>query len=268
MHLKRWLTGIIALPILIFLIVSQHRWPLYMLLYSASVAALIEFYRLNDSVPPKFVRWSSYLLTLALFAAVYLRQILLVPFVITLLAFVPMAYYMISRPAPDPQATCCIAGAVLGPIYVGIPLSMLLHIDRFYPRGNLWILYLLIVIFASDTGAFYFGKFLGRQKLHQRISPGKTWEGAIGGLLSSIFITFVFLKAVPINRVVSEMLMLAASLCIAGQIGDLAESMLKRNHGVKDTGHILPGHGGILDRIDGLLFSIPILYIYLSFSIS
>jgi phosphatidate cytidylyltransferase len=268
MHLKRWLTGIIALPILIFLIGSQHRWPLYILLYAASVAALIEFYRMTEPELPKFVRWSSYLLTLSLFAAVYLRQILLLPVVTALWAFVPMTFYMLTPPKPSQQWTWDIGKTVFGPIYVGIPLSMLLHIDRFYPRGNLWIFYLLTVIFASDTGAFYFGKFFGRHKLHQKISPGKTWEGAIGGLLSSIFVAFVFLRVIPINRVESIMLLLAASLCIAGQVGDLAESMLKRNHGVKDTGCILPGHGGLLDRIDGLLFSIPILYIYLSFSVS
>jgi phosphatidate cytidylyltransferase len=129
-------------------------------------------------------------------------------------------------------------------------------------------LFLLVVIFASDTGAFYFGRFFGRHKLHERISPGKTWEGAIGGLLSSIFVSFAFFKAIPFNRVDLKIVLLAASLCVAGQVGDLAESMLKRNHGVKDSGRILPGHGGILDRIDGLLFSTPLLYIYLSFSVS
>lgn len=268
MHLKRWLTGIIALPILVYLIGSQHRWPLYIVLYIAAVAALTEFYRLNGALLPNFVRWASYLLTLALFAAVYLRQILLVPVVVSLWALGPMTYYMLTHPAPDQQWTWAVAKSVLGPVYIGIPLSMLLHIDRFYPSGNMWVLYLLVVVFASDTGAFYFGRLLGRHKLHPKISPGKTWEGAIGGLVSSIFAALVFVRVMPIHRAASVLLMLAASLCIAGQVGDLAESMLKRNHGVKDTGSILPGHGGILDRIDGLLFSIPILYIYLSFSIS
>mgnify|MGYP001828291617 CR=1 FL=1 len=268
MHLKRWLTGIIALPILIFLIGSQHRWPLYIILYVASVAGLVEFYRMSDPKLPAFVRWSSFLLTLSLFAAVYVRQVLMLPFIIALWAFIPMAFYMLTRLKPSQQWTSDIGKTVLGLIYVTIPLSMLLHIDRFYPKGNLWILFLLVVIFASDTGAFYFGKFFGRHKLHERISPGKTWEGAIGGLLSSIFVSVAFFKAIPLNQVGLKMLALAASLCVAGQIGDLAESMLKRNHGVKDSGRILPGHGGILDRIDGLLFSTPLLYIYLSFSIS
>jgi phosphatidate cytidylyltransferase len=144
---------------------------------------------------------------------------------------------------------------------------MLLHIDRYYPKGSIWIFFLLAVIFASDTGAFYAGKFFGKHKLYEAISPGKTWEGAIGGLLSSLIIAFFFLKIIPLHRLDINILILAASLSVAGQIGDLSESMLKRNYGVKDSGHILPGHGGILDRIDGLLFCIPVLYVYLSFSI-
>ena len=267
MHLKRWLTGIILAPVLIFLIIYPYRLPFYVFIYITSLAALIEFYTITDNGLPKSARWSIYLVTLSLFVAVYTRQILLTPFIFALWAFVPMAICMFTRSTPSPQWTSEIGKAVLGPIYVGIPLSMLLHIDRFYPEGARWVLFLLTVIFGSDTGAFYFGRFFGKHKLHESISPGKTWEGAIGGLLSSVIVAFVFLKVIPLHRLDGDMLLLPASLSVAGQIGDLAESMLKRNHGVKDSGRILPGHGGILDRIDGLLFSIPILYIYLSFAI-
>jgi phosphatidate cytidylyltransferase len=178
-----------------------------------------------------------------------------------------MAYYMLTHPAPNRQWTSDIGKTVLGPLYVGIPLTMLLHIDRYYPKGGIWIFFLLAVIFASDTGAFYAGKFFGKHKLHEAISPGKTWEGAIGGLICSLMAAFFFMKIIALHRLESDILIIAASLSVAGQLGDLSESMLKRNYGVKDSGHILPGHGGILDRIDGLLFGIPVLYVYLSFSI-
>ena len=267
MHLKRWLTGIIAVPILIFLIACQLRLPFYILLYLASLFGLIEFYRITVPNLPRFVRGSSYVLTFLLFAVIFERRILLVPVVIVLWAFVPMAYYMLTHPAPNRQWTSDIGKTVLGPLYVGIPLTMLLHIDRYYPKGSIWIFFLLAVIFASDTGAFYAGKFFGKHKLYEAISPGKTWEGAIGGLICSLMVAFFFLKIIALHRLDSNSLIMAASLSVAGQLGDLSESMLKRNYGVKDSGHILPGHGGILDRIDGLLFGIPVLYVYLSFSI-
>jgi phosphatidate cytidylyltransferase len=96
------------------------------------------------------------------------------------------------------------------------------------------------------------------------VSPGKTWEGAIGGVLAGFITAFLFLRISGHSEVGFSMFVLVLCMSIAGQLGDLGESMLKRNHGVKDSGHILPGHGGLLDRIDALLFSIPILYIYLS----
>jgi phosphatidate cytidylyltransferase len=143
--------------------------------------------------------------------------------------------------------------------------------DR-YPQGYLWIFFLLAVIFASDTGAFYFGRLFGKHKLHETLSPGKTWEGAVGGVLSSIIIALCFLYllrrySLPLHEINICILTLVVVLSIVEQIGDLAESMLKRSYGVKDSGNILPGHGGLLDRIDGLLFAIPVLYMYYHFCI-
>ena len=264
MHLKRWLTGIIALPILIYLIGFGPREIFYSLLYLVSFAGLMEFYRIAAPGLPKFVRWSGYFLTLLLFLAIYMRQVLLAPVIIAFWAFVPMTCFLFTPPSSSRQNISEIGKAVLGPVYVGLPLAMLLHIDRYYPtQGKIWIFFLLAVIFASDTGAFYFGKLFGKHKLYEAISPGKTWEGAIGGLLCSIITALWFLHILPLHQIDLTVLVLVPALSITGQIGDLAESMLKRNYGVKDSGKILPGHGGILDRIDGLLFSIPILYIFL-----
>jgi phosphatidate cytidylyltransferase len=267
MHLKRWLTGVISVPILIFLIGFAPRWLFYLFVYGVSLAGLIEFYRLTASHLPHHVYWFISILILLLFVALYFRQVLLVPLIMMLWAFVPMTLYMLTPRTPRQQWTTDISIALLGPVYVGLPLAMLMMIDQ-YPRGNgnIWIFFLLVVIFASDTGAFYCGRIFGRHKLHERISPGKTWEGAIGGLLSSLFAALLFLHIVTLHKVDLGILILVVALSIAGQIGDLAESMLKRNHGAKDSGHILPGHGGILDRIDGLLFACPILYLYLSIS--
>jgi len=266
MHAKRWLTGIIAIPVLIYIIGPGPRWLFFGLLSIVSVVGLIEFYGMTASELPKFVRWSCYLLTLLLFATFYMRQVLLAPFIIALWAFVPMTFFLLTHPSPNQQFTSDIGKAVLGPIYVGLPLIMLLMI-HLRPNGKLWIFFLLSVIFANDTGAFYFGKFLGRHKLYSAISPNKTWEGAIGGLLSSIIVALLFLRILRFHELNLTIMILVLALSITGQIGDLVESMLKRNHGIKDSGKILPGHGGILDRIDALLFSIPILYIFLTWAL-
>ena len=151
----------------------------------------------------------------------------------------------------------------MGPFYICLPLAFLAIIARL-PQGRMWVFFILAVIFAGDTGSFYFGRLFGKHKLTQ-ISPGKTWEGAIGGLIANVVSAGIFgYLFFPSLSVISIML-LAMVIGISGQIGDLAESMLKRMSNIKDSGKILPGHGGILDRIDGLLFAIPVLFIYLSY---
>jgi len=266
MHLKRWLTGIIAVPVLIYIIGPGPRELFYVLLFMASFAGLVEFYRMAASDLPRFVRWSNYFLTLAMFVVFYMRQVLLVPVVMALWAFVPMAFFMLTHPSPGRQWTGDIGKAVLGPTYVVLPLAMLVLIDIQSNNGKIWIFFLLSVIFANDTGAFYSGRLFGKHKLYEAISPGKTWEGAIGGLICSIITALWFLHILRLHPIDLSILTLVFALSVTGQIGDLAESMLKRNHGVKDSGNILPGHGGVLDRIDGLLFSIPVLYLFLNLS--
>lgn len=135
-------------------------------------------------------------------------------------------------------------------------------------QGAFWILWLLIVIFANDTGAFYCGTFFGKRALAPGISPNKTIEGSYGGILFSMVIGF-FLCQFFFNDLSLSLLFIPASfmLAIAGQIGDLFESAMKRTSTIKDSGWILPGHGGMLDRIDGLLLAIPVLYVYLVFAL-
>lgn len=173
-----------------------------------------------------------------------------------------MFFYGTSRP----DAVELTAKTLLAAVYISLPLCLLVIIDRF-PKGNLWIFFLLSVVFCSDTGAFYFGKVFGKHKLYPAVSPGKTWEGAIGGLMSSLAGAVLFFLFLPIRSFDARILILASALSVSGQIGDLAESMLKRQYGVKDSGKILPGHGGLLDRIDGLLFAVPLLFVYLAWSI-
>ena len=266
MHLKRWITGLIGAAVLVFLIFIGTRWPFYIFLFTASLIGLREFFNITAKGLPRFLRFSGYALTLALFLVVTIKQILLLPAVIFLFIAVPLIFQMVAYASFDKKWNKeDIAKAAIGPVYISLPISMLILIDM-KSEGNIWIFFLLAVIFASDTGAFYAGKTLGRHKLYREVSPNKTWEGTIGGLILGIIIAFTILKMEILKAQGMDIgiICLAIMLSIASQIGDLVESMLKRTYGVKDSGGILPGHGGMLDRIDGLLFAVPVLYVYLA----
>ena len=266
MHMKRWLTGIISAPFLIYMIGWGPRRFFYSFLFVVAIAGLVEFYKMAPSCLPKFVRWFSYFIALLLFLIFSIKQVLFAPVIIALWAIVPMTFYMLTHPLPDEQWIADIGRAVLGPIYICLPLAMLIMID-IGPQGKMWIFFLLTVIFANDTGAFYLGSLFGKHKLYEAVSPNKTWEGAVGGLISSLIVAPIFLNIFKIHELNPGILILVLLLSAMAQIGDLVESMLKRTYGIKDSGKILPGHGGLLDRIDGILFSIPVLYVYIAWTI-
>jgi len=125
--------------------------------------------------------------------------------------------------------------------------------------------FFFLVLMGADAGAYYIGRALGKHKLAPSISPGKTWEGAVGGLLAAlamgVLAHFWFFRELPLKYI----LPLAAVMTIVGIFGDLAESALKRGAGAKDAANILPGHGGMLDRLDSLLFNAPLLYYFARF---
>ena len=125
-----------------------------------------------------------------------------------------------------------------------------------------WLLFALAINWVGDMSAYYVGKNLGMHKLCQ-ISPAKTWEGAIASLVASVAFGVAFLQRFAPGSAVLELIALSALANVAGQLGDLAESALKRGAGIKDSGSILPGHGGLLDRVDSALFTMPVVYVYL-----
>lgn len=265
MHLRRWLTALVGIPVLILVIGPGPRWVFHAILLAAAAVALLEFYRITEPELPQLFRWSGVGALCALFAAIHFRHVLLLPAIAALTAFAPMVCHLWAtgqQPVPDWTArigrTCC------GPFYVGYPLALLIMIDM-RSSGNLWIFFLLTVVFAGDTFAYYVGKAFGKRKLNVRISPGKTWAGAVGGATGSLIGGIIFMRIFPIHPPDLSAIILILVLAAAGQVGDLAESLLKRSHGIKDSGSILPGHGGLLDRIDALIFAIPVLYVYLYF---
>jgi phosphatidate cytidylyltransferase len=266
-HFKRWLTAIVALPVLIYIIGPAPRWLFHSFVFFASLVALSEFLAMAAPNLPGAVKLSGFFLSFFLFYFISQGPFFIVLAVISLWVILPLGLYLFYSSSHRGRAIEEAGKLALGLLHISLPLSLLVFVDK-HPEGNIWIFFLLAVIFLSDTGAFYIGRSFGKHKLHPSVSPGKTWEGAMGGLLGGLLAAFIFSRFFSIYRFGPLIMILAASLSVSGQIGDLAESMLKRHYGVKDSGKILPGHGGLLDRIDGLLFAIPILYLFLTWYIS
>ncbi len=152
----------------------------------------------------------------------------------------------------------------LGIVYIALPLSHVILLGNI-GSGRLWMIFMLFIIWANDTFAYFTGKTIGRHKLSPFISPNKTVEGAVGGLAGGILAGYILGRYLAIGMGTLEILLFSLLLGLIGIIGDLSESLLKRSAGVKDSGHIIPGHGGVLDRIDSLLFPIPFIYYFLIF---
>ncbi|HUR81266.1 MAG TPA: phosphatidate cytidylyltransferase, partial [Thermoanaerobaculia bacterium] len=176
------------------------------------------------------------------------------------LLIIPASYVFSKKSLADSLPSSAIA--VLATTYVGMLGGSLIRLRNDFPEGWKLIFFLLLVVWLGDSGAYYFGKAFGKHKLSPRISPKKTVEGLIGGMTTSIItalvIHFTFFKAFPLLHAI----LAGVLLSFAGVIGDLAESMWKRSADVKDSGTLLPGHGGFLDRFDSILFTAPILYCY------
>ena len=154
--------------------------------------------------------------------------------------------------------------SMLAVFYAAALPACLIHL-RMLRDGWAWVLLAMIITWGSDTAAYFSGRAFGKRKLYPLISPGKTWEGAAGGLLGSVLFSYMaWLTFFPEISII-HMLIISLLGGAVGQMGDLVESMIKRSVGVKDSGKLLPGHGGLLDRIDALIFAAPILLFYATY---
>ncbi|MCK6206233.1 MULTISPECIES: phosphatidate cytidylyltransferase [Bacillus] len=151
------------------------------------------------------------------------------------------------------------AFSILASIYVGIGFYYFIETRE---AGILFIFFSLFIVWATDSGAYFIGKAMGKNKLWPEISPNKTVEGFIGGVVCAVAVAVLFVLLTDIDATLLQLTFITIVLSIFGQIGDLAESALKRHYEVKDSGTILPGHGGILDRFDSLLFVWPLLHFF------
>jgi phosphatidate cytidylyltransferase len=228
----------------------------------ALLLALLEFYRLLEARAQPPLRLSGLVLAAALFVVVALPGWQVAPlWPIAALLVLGSALLRGGQPA---QAVEAAALTLLGAVYVGALGGTLAALRLLRPgEAGAWrVTLLLAIIMGSDTLAFFVGRALGRRKLAPQISPGKTVEGAAGGLLGGVagalLVRWFGLPELPLGHA----LLLGVLVAALGVAGDLVESLLKRWAGVKDSGGLLPGHGGMLDRLDSLLFGAPVLYYY------
>jgi phosphatidate cytidylyltransferase len=268
--MKRVLTAIVALPILLFTVWTSSPYYFVALAVIAAIIALSEFYALASKSGFEPMSYLGYL-AVPLIALCFVLDHR--PWVIGGLSALGLGSVALALLRADrmDRALGSVAATLFGVVYVGFTAGFMTGVrfvgDEFTqpPTTNL-AAKLLTMFFAmvilTDTGAYYVGRGIGRHKLAPRISPGKTVEGAIGGFIFAVaagpLSRLTFFPEIPLWNSIA----LGAVIGCAGQVGDLAESMLKRGADVKDSGTLLPGHGGMLDRIDSILFCAPILYYY------
>jgi phosphatidate cytidylyltransferase len=177
-----------------------------------------------------------------------------------LAAFVATAALVLFDPGDIPAAGARLGIALFGVFYLGLLCAPMAILQRDAPHGRAWVLMAIALTFSNDTGAYFAGRGLGRHKLYPAVSPAKTVEGAIGGMLAGVLVMLGARALFVPWLTVRDCLLAALVAGVIGPIGDLVESLIKRSFGVKDSGHLIPGHGGMLDRIDALLFAAPAAY--------
>ena len=296
--IKRIATAVVLIPIVLLLVL---RAPVPLVAAVTAVVALLtvaEFLRLTENYGVQPLRKPTY-------GAVVLFFILLMinagqekpllstdifgiaaAFAATIVAFAFLTIAM--RRENLATGYPAAAASTFGFAYIALPLAMLVQLRQQW-AGAFLILYLLLVVWSGDIFAYFIGKSMGRHLMAPRISPKKTWEGAAASLIASLAVGgSLFYYASPVSTAFLQwgliqrrdgmfglerptlmpILLLTAALNIAAQLGDLVESLIKRGAGVKDSGSILPGHGGMLDRIDALLFAAPVLWIWAAWRVT
>ncbi|HUB00431.1 MAG TPA: phosphatidate cytidylyltransferase [Terracidiphilus sp.] len=267
--MKRILTAVILIPCALFLVFLGPRWQWLFVLAAAAVATLavwecLDLARRNGFQPGRFAVVAA---LLALFAGNYewpdRTAILLGALSLGLLV------YCTFRRPPE-RVLGDAAASIFSLVYVGFTLIALPTL-RAQPNGSSLLTFLFCVVWSGDIAALYVGRAVGRHKMTRVLSPNKTWEGAAGSMVASLLVAGGLYWAAsametwsaPLLSYPDELwywLVLAALVNVAGQVGDLAESALKRSAGVKDSGNLLPGHGGVLDRIDALMLAAPVMW--------
>ena len=256
-------TALVAVPLILALIFVAPPWGLLVLVAPAALLGCWELFSMTHQGDPVGRLFGTVLGGIVVGSLYFLGTD---PRVITtLLITLPVLGPLLTLFRLGDIKTAALRAAALGfgPLYVAAPLTMVVVLRRDHPvEGPAYVLFVLMFSWMADTGGYFAGRFLGKHKLYEAVSPKKTVEGAIGGLAGAVIgglvVRALCLPTMPIVHLV----VLAIVAAAAGQAGDLAESLLKRSVGVKDSGNVLPGHGGILDRVDATLLTATVVYLY------
>jgi phosphatidate cytidylyltransferase len=256
----RVLTAVVALPVVGALVLWREPLGFGVLVLCVAALALTEYAGLTLAAASRRLRVEVVAIGLGLATALYLRPDVGIGWVLAALVAVSTA--VLVEPGDLPAAGARLGLAGFGVVYLGaLPASLaLLHRDA--AHGAVWVCAAIAVTFGNDTGAYFAGRALGRHKLYPAISPAKTVEGAVGGLVAGVGILLAGHATIAPTMTIADCLLIAGPAAVLGPVGDLVESMIKRSVGAKDSGKLLPGHGGILDRIDALLFVSAWVYTY------
>ena len=288
--IKRIVTAVVLIPLVLFLVLKA---PLYVMAIVAGAVALLaiaEFLKLVAHYGVQPLWKPTYAFVALVFAFVIVAAANRVPLVETTAmiyglalaaAVAPFLFLSIAmRRAELASGYPAAAASVFAFAYIAIPMALLVQI-RQQPAGAILVIYTLLVVWAGDIFAYFVGKGIGRHRMSPEISPKKTWEGAIASVAASVLVgTLWFQHGAAISTWLLQaglierrdgmfglqrpglwlVMGLSAIVNIAAQLGDLVESLIKRGTGVKDSGTILPGHGGMLDRIDAMLFAVPVVW--------
>ena len=257
-HLRRWLTAAVAVPLLVGIIGFGPGWLFLGVILLITAGGLMELSRLLLVRTTAWLKGVVFGVGLFLPLATYWKGTFGLTLATVAALFIILLVHLFlyaNREAVLPS----LGAVVFAQFYIPFLLSHLLLLFQL-PSGRRWIFFVLFVIFAGDTGAYYTGLRWGKRKLWPTVSPGKTVEGAVGGLFSSLVVALIAGKLLVSSSGIDFLLVLAFFLAMVGQMGDLMESMLKRVSQVKDASSLLPGHGGLLDRLDSLIFTFPLAY--------
>ena len=273
--LLRTVSTLVFIPLLLFFLFSSFKLLLPLLILVVANWALFEFYNLSSKTGTKLFRFLGhicliYLLLLPLLQFVTLR--LFQPIELWLVFLIGFTIYLFQSRDNTYSFFANAGVTILGILYIGFPFSLLINL-HLQNSGAWYILWLILVTWFCDIGAYTVGSSLGKNKLIPSISPGKTVEGLIGGLFFSMIIAiiawwFMGWKYHYLQFSFGTNIIMSLVIAGVGVIGDLAESVLKRKANLKDSGNTFTGHGGMLDVIDSLLFTIPIFYLFYRLTIS
>jgi len=290
--IKRIATAVVLIPLVLLLVLKAPVYVLALVAGAVAVLAIAEFLKLITHYAVEPMAMATYCFVASFFVFVIVASTNRTPLVETTAilyglavaaALAPFVFLTVAmRRADLTTGYPAAAASSFAFAYIAIPMALLVQI-RQQPAGAIWTIYTLLAVWAGDIFAYFVGKSLGRHRMSPEISPKKTWEGAVASIVASVIIGTLWIQHAPgissaLLRIglierrdgmfgleqpqLWPIILLSAVVNIAAQLGDLVESLIKRGAGVKDSGTILPGHGGMLDRIDAMLFAVPVVWAY------